>query len=134
MKKFYLFTSFSIFLFAILWNGLVHMVILKEFNESVAYLRRVNQNEFFSLALLMTALIAFLFSCSFLKWKKKDTVREDFAHILFFSSLAGVLVDLNQWILYPIPAKTILLWFLFSILEFTVYQQIANFYYKKWIR
>jgi hypothetical protein len=37
-----------------------------------------------------------------------------------------VLVDLNQYVLYPIPASLAIRWFVFGLLEFCIYGILAS--------
>lgn len=49
--------------------------------------------------------------------------------IFVFALLAGVLVDLNQYVMYPIPASLIAKWFVFGLIEFCVYGALATLLY-----
>ncbi|TGK35087.1 hypothetical protein EHQ12_15940 [Leptospira gomenensis] len=133
MKKFFIFSTATLFPFALLWNGLVHGVLLRESNESLSYLRRINTGDFVLMGLIATLVITFLFTVSFWKWKKIGSFGEHVSHVFFFSAIAGVFVDMNQYMLYPIPGNVVFLWFLFGFSEFCVYQWIANYYHGKFI-
>jgi hypothetical protein len=54
------------------------------------------------------------------------SLREGVVYGVFFALLTGVLVDLNQYILYPIPGWLAFLWFLGGLGEFIVYGIIAR--------
>ncbi|MDV6235084.1 hypothetical protein CH379_005505 [Leptospira ellisii] len=133
MKKFYIFSTATLFPFALLWNGAVHAVVLRESNRSLSFLRRTNPGDFILLGLFATFVIAILFAISFLKWKKSGSFGEHVSHILFFTAIAGVFVDLNQYMLYPISGNVVFFWFIFGFLEFCIYQWIANFYHRKFV-
>ncbi len=45
---------------------------------------------------------------------------------MFFALVAGALVDLNQYVLFPIPASVALQWFAAGLIEFTCYGAIVS--------
>jgi hypothetical protein len=60
---------------------------------------------------------------------RRGTWREGLRHGLFFAALAGLLVNLNQYLLYPIPASLALAWFGFGVLEFCGYGLLTSWLY-----
>ncbi len=44
--------------------------------------------------------------------------------------LAGLLVDLNQYILYPVPGGLAAAWFAFGFVEFCIYGMLATLLYR----
>jgi hypothetical protein len=53
-------------------------------------------------------------------------VKEAVSYGVFFALVAGVLVDFNQYVLYPIPALVAVMWFVGGLIEFTVYALVAR--------
>ncbi|MGL5062285.1 MAG: hypothetical protein ACRC62_20100 [Microcoleus sp.] len=96
--------SAVIFIFALLWNSLIHGIILRDANAAIAGIARSAAERPMGLALLLTAGLAFLFVWSYAYAARRGTWREGMAHGLFFALLAGLFVNLNQYVLYPIPA------------------------------
>lgn len=43
-----------------------------------------------------------------------------------FALVAGLLVDLNQYLIYPIPAWIVASWFVSGLIEFTLYGVLAS--------
>jgi hypothetical protein len=118
--------SSVIFIFAILWNGVIHMVVLREADSILATIGRPETDRSLPLSLLVTLLLSVLFVWSYARFAKRGTIADGLNHGLFFGILAGVLVDLNQYVLYPIPASLALTWFLFGVLEFGIYGILAS--------
>lgn len=114
-----------VFAFAIMWNGLFHMVLIAEQNALIADLRRPDMSEKMLLSLLITIGMAVLFVISYSKWLKRGDVIESLTHGLFFAVLAGVLVNANQYFVYPVPGKLACLWFLGGLIEFSFYALIV---------
>jgi hypothetical protein len=51
---------------------------------------------------------------------RNGSLRERLGYGLFFALLAGLVVDLNQYVLFPIPAVVVAQWFLGGLVEFSV--------------
>ena len=117
----FIIASLTLFVVALIWNGLLHMTILHDFNEAVSSLRRPNLDDFMWLSLLMILGVTSLYVLGYSQFAQKGTLREGVGYGLFFAVLAGLLVDLNQYILYPIPASASLAWFGGGVIEFMLY-------------
>ena len=102
------------------------MIVLKDINALVEGIRRENLNDMMGLSLVMTAMLTFLFSFGYSKIRKDGKIKEGMKYGLFFGLLAVLLVDLNQYILYPIPVKVIAFWSIGGMLEFTIYGIIIS--------
>ena len=116
-----LLSSLVLFLFALIWNGVLHGVILKEVNALVGSLKRENFSDMLVYSILMTYGITLLFSIGYDRIRRSGKLKEGMLYGLAFGLLAGLLVDLNQYLIYPIPARVALSWFLGGIFEFMVY-------------
>lgn len=128
-KKYLIFSTIALFIFAMIWNGVVHTVILKEANLQVASLMRPDMADKMWLSIILTLAIGLLFSLNYLKWCRKYTQSETLGFSVFFTLFMGAVVNLNQYIVYPIPLNLTLTWFAFGIAEFSIYGQIARFVY-----
>lgn len=117
--------TLAIFVFALLWNGFIHMVVLREANTVLEGIARPPADRNLLLSLLLTAGIALLFMYSYVTCVRHAGIRQGLAHGVFFGLLAGLLVDLNQFMLYPIPASLAVSWFLAGLVEFCVDGTIA---------
>lgn len=111
--------------FSVLWNGLVHLVVLEGAERALVALTRPSDQRSFVLALLLTGLLAFVFAWSFATTVRAGVPRPGLVHGLFFAIIAGLLVDFNQFIVYPIPGHLALAWFGFGVVEFCIWGLIA---------
>ena len=123
-------TTLVIFVFALLWNGLVHMVILKHANAALEGLARPAAERSLMFSLVQTLALALLFVVSYARCARRGGIKKGLTHGLFFGLLAGLLVDLNQYLLYPIPASLAAQWFAFGLVEFAFYGVIASKIYR----
>lgn len=119
----------AIFFFALLWNGLVHMVLLKEANLAIEKFARPAAERDMALGLLLTAGVAILFVYSYAAFVRAPGVKRALGHGLFFALLAGLFVDLNQFLLYTIPGSLAVAWFLFGVAEFCIYGVLVSWLY-----
>jgi hypothetical protein len=120
----------ALFVFALAWNGLVHFVVLREANLALLEIARPAEERNMAVALLLTLGIAAVFVWTFTIWTKEGSRKEGILHGVVFTILAGLLVDLNQYLVYPIPGSLALKWFLFGALEFMCYGLIVSALYR----
>ena len=66
------------------------------------------------------------FLVGYRRFARSGSVREAAGYGLVFALVAGVLVDLNQYVLFPIPGRLTCLWFLGGVVEFTLYGVILR--------
>jgi TRAP-type mannitol/chloroaromatic compound transport system permease small subunit len=111
---------------AIAWNAVVHLVVLQAVNASVQHLRRADLADKAWLSLAMTAGIVVMFVGGYGRVAMSGSVREGICYGLFFAVLAGLLVDLNQYVLFPIPGVVAIQWFAGGVIEFSLYGLIAS--------
>jgi hypothetical protein len=119
-RRFFL-TSGVLLLVALAWNAFVHLVVLRSANASVQHLRRADLPEKAWLSLVLTAGIVMVFTWGYGRYARDGSMREGLGYGLFFALLAGLLVDLNQYVLFPIPAAVAAQWFLGGLVEFSLY-------------
>jgi len=127
--KRFLYTSLAVFVFALLWNGIVHMVLLRDANAALDAIARPAAERNTLLFLIPAAAVALLFVYSYALLVRIPGIRRGLAHGAFFGLLAGFLVDLNQFLLYPIPGSLAFLWFLFGFMEFCIYGALTALLY-----
>ncbi len=127
--KRFVYACLAILFFALLWNGIVHMVVLREANIVLEKIARPAAERSVVLGLLVTVGIVVLFVYSYSAFVRTAGIRHALVHGAFFGLLAGVLVDLNQFFLYPIPGSLALTWFLFGFVEFCIYGALAAWIY-----
>lgn len=118
-----------LFVVAMLWNGVLHTVVLREANASVAHLRRPDLQETMPLAMLLTAGLVALFVLGYGRAARSGSLPEALGYALFFAALAGLLVDLNQFVQYPLPASVAALWFAGGVGEFLLYAVLTRWLY-----
>ena len=119
-------TCVALFAIALAWNGLVHGLVLREVDAAVQHLRRAGPGGLLWLSLPLTAGVVVLFVLGYVRTARTGSVREGLAYGAAFAVLAGLLVDLNQYLLYPIPARVALAWFASGLAEFMVYGAVAS--------
>jgi hypothetical protein len=122
----FLLTCGVLLLVAIAWNAFIHLVVLRAANASVQHLRRPDLAEKAWLSLLLTAGIVMAFVWGYGRVARDGSLREGLGYGLFFALLTGLLVDLNQYVLFPIPAVVAAQWFLGGLVEFSLYGIIAT--------
>ena len=111
---------------AMVWNGFLHGVVLKAADASVRHLWRPDLEDKSWLGALMTAALAALFVAGWARFARNGSMREGLAYGLFFALVAGLLVDLNQYVLFPLPGAVVALWFLGGLVEFSLYGLIVS--------
>lgn len=77
------------------------------------------------LSLVQTAALSVVFLFTYLQSRYAGRLRGGLVHGVLFAVIAGLLVDLNQYILYPIPGRLVVVWFAFGLVEFCAYGLLA---------
>jgi hypothetical protein len=75
--------------------------------------------------LFITIGMATLFVVSYNKWRRSGTLIESLIYGIFFSVLAGIVVNANQYLVYPILGMLAILWFFGGLVEFSLYSIIV---------
>ena len=112
--------AFVLFLFSLLYNGLVHMVLLANANKQIEALKRADFSSKMGISLLATSITSLLFSwlyAGFVSPKNKGTALR---FGLCFGLFISIMVDLNQYVLYPLPFSLAAQWAFFGIVEFSL--------------
>jgi len=129
-KKRIVVSSLIIFVTSLLYNGLVHGVLLKDSYNSIRHILRENMNQMMWLSLLATLVVSFLFVFNFTKWTKGKGVTEGIYYGIFFAFLIGIFVDVNQYVMYPLPMSLVVKWFASGLVEFVLCGIIVSLLYK----
>lgn len=116
----------ALFAIAIAWNGLIHGLVLRDLDAATAHLRRADPGGLLWLSLPLTAGIVVLFVVGYVRTARTGSLREGLAYGAAFAALAGLLVDLNQYLLYPVPGRVALAWFASGFVEFMLYGAVAS--------
>ncbi|HUK12496.1 MAG TPA: hypothetical protein VLW17_04265 [Thermoanaerobaculaceae bacterium] len=110
-----------LFVVALAWNALVHLVVLRSSHDAVRHLLRADLAGKLWLSLAGTAATLALFVWGYRRFACDRSLGEGLRYGLFFGVIAGLLVDLNQYVLYPIPAWVAASWFAGGLAEFLLY-------------
>jgi hypothetical protein len=103
MARRFVLTVGAIVLFALVRNGIVHGLALQEAEAAIAGLIRPAADRSLPLALLLAAGVGVMFVVSHAWLVRPYGFGQGLVHGAWFGVLAGLLVDLNQYLLYPIP-------------------------------
>jgi hypothetical protein len=115
----------AIFVFALLWNGFVHLVLLRDAELALEAVARPAVERNLPLLLALTLGIACLFVSAYAAVARRGGIRQGLMVGAFFGLFAGLLVDLNQYLLYPIPGSLAFYWFVAGFIEFCLYGVLA---------
>lgn len=112
--------------FSVLYNGLVHMVILGPANQQLETLKRGDFSSKVWISLAGTLAVCFLFTGIYALFSGKKDLGTGMRFGFLFGLAAAVLVDLNQYVLYPLPFSLVVHWSFFGVVEFTVLGAIVG--------
>jgi hypothetical protein len=124
--KRFLLTCGLLSVLAVAWNAFVHLIVLRAANASVQHLRRPDLADKAWLSLVLTVGLVTMFVWGYSRFARNGSWREGLRYGLFFALLAGLLVDLNQYVLFPMPAVVAGQWFLGGLIEFSLYGIITS--------
>ena len=105
------------------------MVLLKEANQVIDQIARPMRDRSLVLGLMLTLGVTILFVYSYISYVRVSGVKYGVIHGAYFGVLAGLLVDLNQYLLYPIPGSLVGMWFVFGFAEFCIYGALVSWLY-----
>ncbi|HOI82601.1 MAG: hypothetical protein WCS47_09180 [Thermovirgaceae bacterium] len=108
------------FVFSIVYNGLVHLVILGTANKRVESLRRVDFSSKAWISLLATLAISFLLPMIYSRFVSEKSYKKGLFFGFCFGLLIAIMVDVNQYVLYPLPFSLVASWALFGVVEFSL--------------
>jgi hypothetical protein len=119
--KRYLLACLALFVAALAWNGLLHLVLLRRVDAVLAPLLRQDFRDKAWLTLVATAGMVAVFAWGYGRFARDGSRAEGARYGLYFALVAGLLVDLDQYALYPIPAWVAAAWFAGGVVEFQLY-------------
>lgn len=125
----FLLASLVIFVVGMAWGGLVHLVVLRGANAAIAHLLRPDLASRMWISIVATAGFVCLFVLGYGRFARKGTLGEGVVYGLFFAAIAGLLVDVNQYVLYPIPGALAATWFAAGAIEFALYGALASLFF-----
>lgn len=111
--------SVLLFFSSLLYNGLVHMLILAEANKQMETLKRADFSSKMGISILATFIASLLFSFLYARFVSPKSRTAGLKFGLCFGLFISVMVDLNQYVLYPLPFSLAAKWAFFGIIEFT---------------
>ena len=106
------------FLTTMVWGAFYHLVLLKDSDLEIRHLYRADMSDKMWLSILGVLGICIFFVVGYALCARKGTVWEGMLYGLCFSVLGILLVDVNQYVLYPIPGLLILKWAFGGLVEF----------------
>lgn len=115
--------------FTIIWGVLYHLLLFKEADQQIRHLYRTDLNDKMWLSVLGVLGVSAFFVAAYRLCTRRGTVGEGVVFGVCFSVLAALLVDLNQYVLYPIPASLIFIWYLGGLVEFAVNGALVSLIY-----
>lgn len=114
------------FVFSIVYNGLVHLVILSSANKQVESLRRVDFSSKAWISLLATFAVLFIFTAIYSLFVSEKSAKRGLFFGFCFGLFIAIIVDINQYVLYPLPFSLVARWALFGIIEFSLVGMIVG--------
>lgn len=124
------FLAFSAVLgFTMVWGLIYHVLLLKNADQQIRQLYRFDLNDKMWLSVLGVLGISAFFVAGYRLCTRRGTIVEGIIFGTCFSVLAGLLVDLNQYVLYPIPALLVIKWYIGGLVEFAVNGALVSMIY-----
>ncbi len=108
------------FVFSLMYNALVHLVILSTANKQVESLRRVDFSSKVWISLLATFAVLFIFTAIYSLFVSEKSIKRGLFFGFCFGLFIAIIVDVNQDVLYPLPFSLVARWALFGIIEFSL--------------
>ncbi len=114
------------FIFSIFYNGLVHLVILSTANKQAEVLRRADFSSKAWISILVTLATSFLFTAIYSFFVSKKSPKTGLSFGFCFGLLIAIIVDINQYVLYPLPFSLVAGWAFFGTIEFCMIGMIVG--------
>ena len=114
------------FFFSVIYNGLVHTLVLGTANRQLEPLRRPDFSSKIWVSLAGTLAVSFLFTGIYALFAGRKDIQTGALFGFLFGLAAAVLVDLNQYVLYPLPFSLAAAWSFFGVIEFTLLGAIVG--------
>jgi len=114
------FAVLASFVFSILYNGLVHLVILGQANKMTEPLRRPDFSSYLGLSITATLVSSALFTLIFALLVEKKNIKTGLLYGFCVGLFIAIMVDVNQYVLYPLPLALVVKWAFFGLVEFSL--------------
>ncbi len=114
------------FIFSLLYNGLVHLVILGTANRQVESMRRADFSSKVWISLLATLATSFIFTAIYSLFVSDKSSKKGLLFGFCFGLFIAIIVDIHQYVLYPLPFGLVAGWALFGIIEFSLIGMIVG--------
>jgi len=114
------------FAFSFLYNALVHLLILGSANKQIESLRRVDFTSKIWISVLATLATSFLFTILYALFVSEKNTKTGSLFGFCFGLFMAIMVDLNQYVLYPLPFSLVAKWALFGVIEFAIVGLIVS--------
>jgi hypothetical protein len=116
---------------ALVWGGLLHLVLLRDVEAGIRSLYRPDLGDRLWLSLLLIASMVVLFVWGYSRVARVGSIREAVGYGVSFALFTGVFVDLNQYVMFPIPWRLAFIWFLGGVIEFSLYAIILSRFFQR---
>jgi len=126
----FLIASVISFTFSMLYNGIVHLIILSTVNKQVESLRRVDFSSKAWISILATLTTSFIFTTIYSISVSEKNSKKGLLFGFCFGLLIVILVDINQYVLYSLPFSLVASWAMFGIIEFSIIGMIVGYIVK----
>ena len=114
------------FVFSLFYNALVHLIILSTANKQVESLRRVDFSSKAWISILATFAVLFIFTAIYSLFVSEKSTKKGLFFGFCFGLFIAIIVDINQYVLYPLPFSLVARWALFGIIEFSLIGTIVG--------
>jgi len=115
--------------FTIIWGIFYHLVLLQGADQEIRHLYRPDMMDKMWLSILGVLGISSFFVAGYRLAAKRGTVIEGVLYGACFSVLAALLVDLNQYVLYPMPGMLAIKWYVGGLVEFSINGMLVSLIY-----
>lgn len=114
------------FVFSIVYNGFVHLVILSTANKQLESLRRVDFSSIAWISILSTLATSFIFTAIYSLFVSEKSTSRGLFFGFCFGLFIAIIIDVNQYVLYPLPFSLVASWAFFGIIEFSLIGMIVG--------
>ncbi len=118
------------FTFSVIYNGIVHLIFLSTANKQVESLRRVDFSSKAWISILATLTTSFIFTTIYSLFVSEKNIKKGLSFGFCFGLLIVIIVDINQYVLYPLAFSLAASWALFGIIEFSIIGMIVGYIVK----
>lgn len=122
--------SIAVFVANQLMDLIIHGVILGKTYETMVNVWRPDMDSKMWIMTVSSFIFAFLFVYIFTKGYENKGIAEGIRFGIIVGLLMNVVGMLSQYAVYPVPFSLVLQWFVFGMIQFTIYGIVAALIYK----